>query len=834
MSDVQRRIAAALEGRRSQRAFVTELADLWTQLSSGLADLDSGIAAASQALRSLERPSEEQRRVSDALSEFGSAEGRRRIAELARRAADAQADVEAVVQRVHRDTVNLGVVGMTKAGKSTLLRTITGLPDDVIPSTENDPTTATSSRIYHRSGPSSATLSLHTWESFRDGYLAPLHAAAGLGPAPSTRGQFAQTHYPHVPEDPDARADVQKFLTRLIAARSSFASYEPLLRGGELDVSLSRLRPFVAYPVEGVHDPDYRPYHAVRGVRIEQAFPNLDVSDVGLVDLPGRGEAGLDVERQFLQGIRNEVDLLLMVKRPTVASAFVTEEDWQTIRLADAARGGVGLDDFVFVVVNRDSAHLPQALFDNAIQRITTETAKRGIRVLAPDVADPGQVVTGLMEPALAHLAARLAEMDRAAVTRVLQTVEQVGRDVQALTQEVQQRVRGWRSQLPNEQDAFRRLAIDLRNTIALDLTALLARYDELVQDDRPIEDLERGITEAAQTMRAYVDAGLGRGSREAWTTATERAYAAGALDAKQDEYYRLRSEASRVFGRIDLSLSQSVERLWVEVADLLRERLTEGLVPPSAGGTAADEPLRALRGTASDHDAPIIAAALTELLDLRINFGSIVLRVAQPIVRRIHWDADDILLVNVGESASATAPTPPAAGRRYQDDPPVTGRQPRRAAAAPPRRSRSRSDGPDGPTGPASDRDLDFGGTERQQAQRGTRRLYEELTTILHRRIDELEQALLHEARTTASILAAAADRFFVQVSQTNEVEWHYERLTRPVQRQIWPAMFDGGGAALIAELTRVDEQALTTGTAAARIVALAGARRLHTDAGA
>ena len=133
----------------------------------------------------------------------------------------------------HRETVNIGVVGSTKVGKSTLLRTITGLPDTVIPTTRFNPTTASASRIYHTTGQPSAVLTLHTWESFRDSYLAPLHQAGGLEPRRRGRRTSAATGIRPGSETAGA-ASSDDYLRRLAVAQSSFDSYEHLLtaRGG--------------------------------------------------------------------------------------------------------------------------------------------------------------------------------------------------------------------------------------------------------------------------------------------------------------------------------------------------------------------------------------------------------------------------------------------------------------------------------------------------------------------------------------------------------------------------------------------------------------------------
>jgi hypothetical protein len=178
------RIAEALAGRRDQQPFVDELSESWKALTHAFEDLVQALEGAEHSLR--DSPPDENGpdlRGAVATALHGRTDdGQPQVGRQRARLEAASRQVDAVYARVHRDTVNIGVIGGTKVGKSTLLRTITDLPDTVIPTTKFNPTTAAASRIYHATGQPTATLLLHTWESFRDTYLAPLHESAGLGP----------------------------------------------------------------------------------------------------------------------------------------------------------------------------------------------------------------------------------------------------------------------------------------------------------------------------------------------------------------------------------------------------------------------------------------------------------------------------------------------------------------------------------------------------------------------------------------------------------------------------------------------------------------------------
>ena len=78
--------------------------------------------------------------------------------------------------RLARDTVNIGVSGQARVGKSTLLQSVSGLGDDQIPTGQALPVTAVRSRIFHTPDLRRATLRLHSFDTFVADVLAPYHA----------------------------------------------------------------------------------------------------------------------------------------------------------------------------------------------------------------------------------------------------------------------------------------------------------------------------------------------------------------------------------------------------------------------------------------------------------------------------------------------------------------------------------------------------------------------------------------------------------------------------------------------------------------------------------
>jgi hypothetical protein len=734
----------------------------------------------------------------------------------------------AIGNRIGRDTVNIGVIGRAKAGKSTLLRTITDLGEEAIPSTELNPTTAARSRILHSPGRADAEITLLTWDEFRDGYLAPLHRDAGCeGPVPQTPDAFAGHRYEdlqnhsHGEGNDEGLLSRQKFLERLHNAQDSFPSYRALLTdpGRKITIDqLTELRPYVAYPLDTADR--HRPYHAVRDIRVYCAFPEVDVENLILVDLPGAGEAGLNIDRQFLQDLKNEVDVLLQVKRPGPNDAYFGDADWDVLDLANEARMGVDKHDFVGVVVNTDPAHLDAAHVSNAIEQTLKITERNDLRLFVGDVASAAEVRERILGPVLRGLADRLALMDHAATTAVLTRASDVAKRAIALSDRLARQARRWGALVPDEDQALGAKAKELRNEVARALDGLRKEYDRRVREGEVVQEIDEGITHAKQRLRAWADAGFGYGDPRQWIAVIEPSMVADPGETRDDQFTMARQKIREEFSRVDGSIVTAVGRLQHAVAGLLRQYLGETLVPDG------EQALHALVHQAQRQRLETLRSSIQELVEFR-TYGNIFLRVGRPIVSdisatRIHppvvADVVDVPGYVVGD-VSGPAPAvarKQARGALWKESVKTIGR----AAGG----------------GPAVDAafmaaDVVMAAApaiagmigDAPSADDSAAGLYETLTEVFRHAVDEIEERMREEARGLTEVLASVADQFFDRFAHTPGIEEEFERLCGPVRRELWRDVFDGRTAELTAALDRVAKAATGTDEAGRQIRTIA-----------
>ena len=612
-SDTEARIAAILADRRRLLPDVRAESARWQAVDEQLAAL----AVAVEALRTHSTTPAELREA--LVLPFAQArEG----------AGEAVRLLRVLEARLARDTVNIGVSGQARVGKSTLLQSVSGLGDDQIPTGQALPVTAVRSRIFHAPDLRRATLRLHSFDTFVTDVLAPYHAELEIAGLPATPEEFRHWRYPKPSQPPGSPASAEyrrrveehhrlttapddapsqppgspassrgagsaeglrltgapdrpswvTMLNRLRAMQQSFPTYEHDLTGGERVLPLEELRPWVAYPTNAEEQQPglvARRYLAVRDVRIDCPFPHAQVRHLGIVDLPGLGEFAARADEHHVGGLQNEVDLVLLVKRPVEGMAYWGDADARALDLIDSARGFVDRRDFVVLVLNTGdtSDALLTALRDHIRGQVNSGVPDQFFQVLECDAADAGDVFARVLSPVLAHLAARMPAMDADAVAGTRGELRAVAQRIVTLTDDVARvlaSVAQSSGSVAEDLDLrSRRLRQDLSGAL-VGLVGELRAQARAVGEDQDYTD---AVERAYATTRAWITDGLGIGE-QAWRDEALRAMTVDRNSSRYagDELNRVRVEISSCFEEIDVYFTARVRALWERVAQILRD----------------------------------------------------------------------------------------------------------------------------------------------------------------------------------------------------------------------------------------------------------------------
>ncbi|MFJ3304280.1 hypothetical protein ACIPSA_14350 [Streptomyces sp. NPDC086549] len=610
MGEIADRIEALVAARHSRLAALDLEIGTWSGIEAGLTRITEALHAPPDAPAA--GPFE--RRPDTAAPDPGAVELRAAVAATLD-------DLRAARARFARDTINIGVSGKARVGKSTLLQSISGLTDEQIPTGPDIPVTAVRSRIM-QSDRRRALLRLHTVESFLAEVVAPYHRDLGLDGLPRTVEEFRNRTYPRPdPGTPDEHSN-NPLLRSLLGIQASLDTYAHLLTGGELEQELDGLRPFVAYPTgeevsAGVPN---RPHLAVREALIECPFPHGDVARLVVVDLPGLGEVASGAEERHLHNLRHDVDAVLLVVRPSSTAAYYTDADDKALKLLDRARGHVRTPGhYVYFVINHggESAGGIAALRSHLRTTVNAGTDDAFYRVLETDAVDRESVNTTLLVPLLETLARTLPAMDDEVLAGVTARATETAHGLAEALPRLLGRRPGTADLTHVEQELLQRRATELRWKVDHGLRAVVAELWRAAHRDGMDERYTDAVEAVFEEVRVWAEDGFGLGSERWQEEARLRMPAERAASPfLVEEMHRVRVEVTRRFRALDGFFHEQLARTWEDVGAAFHKACG-----PLLDGATGEEALRTLERRLRDASCPVLADAVHDLLETRLDY---------------------------------------------------------------------------------------------------------------------------------------------------------------------------------------------------------------------
>lgn len=257
-------------------------------------------------------------------------------------------------KRFSRKTLNIGVVGRARQGKSRLLQSLTGLSSVEIPDGELLQCTGVRSTIYHAQDITTyAEVVFHSEQSFLEEIIAPYYEQLGLGSKPKTLQFFASN--PPQPPSPKSSELSAKY-EHLCKYHQHLDKYRSLLSSDSIRIESRQIREFVAQDtVDGKGA--YYNYLAVKEVKIFCPFPNKEVGRLALVDMPGLGDTGIGDSERMIRTLGQDIDFVLFVRRPRIGGDDWFDFDTQLYDTANKALTELPIEDWSFMVLNLDTSN---------------------------------------------------------------------------------------------------------------------------------------------------------------------------------------------------------------------------------------------------------------------------------------------------------------------------------------------------------------------------------------------------------------------------------------------------------------------------------------------
>jgi energy-coupling factor transporter ATP-binding protein EcfA2 len=469
--------------------------------------------------------------------------------------------------RFSNSTLNIGVVGRMGQGKSTLLQSLTGLPDDIIPARQGKACTAARSTIYHRpEGEIEARVAFHTEESFLEEIILPYFEKLNLNPKPSTINDFENLSLTSsININADRATDTTIYERLYKDYYLGLGSYRKLLDRLPETVKREKIQKYVSQNRDEQNNLIDYEHLAVRHVEIFCGFPKADIGRIALVDVPGLGDFKLGDEKLMLETLGKEVDVVLFVSKP--GNDRYGWETQDTDLYDNAATALNDLADRAFMVLNLHDSGQNLRGCESQKADVDNRSVRMGLAkpcIIANCASDNAN--NEVLEPVLKYLETEITELDKKYASscqkRLIKLHKQIKHELKKASEVMQQ--------FANEKKKFREHFTGKNGDSGLwkEIQNGLGKLLDRLRQERETEDTEFKKRVEETLTKCKSDTGI----LSVQEIESQR-YAPGREAALYLRYLEeVRAHLSRHFLSLDGDLQQSLEAVKSEVKKVLAE----------------------------------------------------------------------------------------------------------------------------------------------------------------------------------------------------------------------------------------------------------------------
>jgi len=544
---------------------------------------------------------------------------------------DENSQLDNLIGRFSRNTLNIGVAGLAGQGKSTLLQSLTGLSSQEIPSGAEGHCTGAPSMIQnHDSDETYAKVAFFTEAEFFEEVIKPFYTGGAeyLGSTPSSLNQFASSTLPsEVPPNISSYATEVEHLKKLRIFKDHLNEYKNLLTGSSLRIPQGEIRAYVSQ-----HSEDGKLYYnwpAVKMATIYCRFPQADIGQVALADTPGLGDFLMGAEEQLVATVGKSLDTIAFLRRPPESRAVVLPADTQLYDLISRSIPSLSVKDWSYYIINKD-AHNSKSL--GFYQRELEKTKIQTRKIIPTNCFDKTESAACLDE-ILNDVAGNLSNLDNQLFKRQQEAIKQIAQNIQDFSEKAKNALPHAGIKAHNQQALLK-----LFNERWKKLTSQLQKLVNSYRENRTQRDEE--FISALDEVVENLDKGPQLPSIE---EIEAEAAGPGLQVWHGDKLNELRVRISNSFEGLDKYLEASFNKLRGEVVTILKSE-SGGQLEGLLGSESDEDALTLLSQNWADYEnGEAFAHAVDLLIDASLSFRGFI----QPRVREC---------LNVLDSSSSKA----------------------------------------------------------------------------------------------------------------------------------------------------------------------------------
>ncbi|MFN6496210.1 MAG: dynamin family protein [Nostoc sp. DedQUE01] len=386
--NIASQIDTIIDQRQNQAKNVESALKKWENLKQTLRSLEN------ERLKNLNSDTEGKSNLSTRLNNFN-------LSMLIEQVNEELKNLKNLKKRLSRQTLNIGVVGRMRQGKSTLLKSITGLSDDEIPTSSGGICTKVLSKIFHDPNTIGNDVEFHSWSSFKEIIHLYFDQLGLPGNKPNEKDDINEQLLPFLPKDKAKDENTIHLYGRLRRDYyGQFETYKTLIDEKTKSISKGDIKKYVTQ-----EDTKNSEYLAVKELRIRCRFPQQEVGRIGLIDLPGLGDNYISDVELLIKTLREDIDFVIFVRRPDPVASDWDTVDREMYTIARKALGDFPIKECSLMVFNKIKEQEQKSL--EACRRFQDSIEKQEIKVgntVIADCSDSAAVANDVLLPALKDL----------------------------------------------------------------------------------------------------------------------------------------------------------------------------------------------------------------------------------------------------------------------------------------------------------------------------------------------------------------------------------------------------------------------------------------------
>jgi hypothetical protein len=491
-----------------------------------------------------------------------------------------ETEFERLYRRFGRQTINIGVIGQARQGKSTLLRRLSGLSDKVIPNQPGPVCTSTKSIIYHHEKQRTyAKVYFYSESEFLHNILRDYFESLNY-PLPATIDEFKHRQIPEFKESNYQNPSTSKATdSRLRQFQEHVDSYAPFLekKSRVIEVEAGDIEKYVSYQGD-----DYRNV-AVQKVEIFHQFPTerTAVSSIGWIDMPGLGDTRLGDEDRMIKALGEDTDFILLVRRPQENDDLMNQDTLLSDSAHKALKHRLPLNQWSFMVLNYDGINF-QSCTNFKNHKLRNSLYVSDIFIVNCDVADQAIErssvlnVNQLLECVLQTLARNVESLDATYLNSFRKSFEIIQKNIRLCIKNMRDFSLGFDSH-SKFVDYLSIFLTDLANKIE---TVRLELDNEDLTTDDPFRQKIQGSIE---NCRIEIDDYRKDSNKLLENDITSFFNQKRSLGGTYDNFiHQIRSNALANFHGIELGLKLSLWKKKDRICSILRDLHLDALVNPA------------------------------------------------------------------------------------------------------------------------------------------------------------------------------------------------------------------------------------------------------------